>query len=63
LLLAVVVNAGPPTPVSATVTASIIQPGFIYIAGDNLITRQRVYTGVVSDMDGDGTDESILIKV
>jgi hypothetical protein len=61
LLLAVVVNAGPPTPVSATVTASTIQPGFIYIAGDNLITRQRVYTGVVSDMDGDGTDESILI--
>jgi hypothetical protein len=61
LLLAGVATAGPPKPLTATVTASTIQPGFMYIAGDNLITRNRVYVGSVSDIDGDHTDETILI--
>ncbi|MEM4315624.1 MAG: hypothetical protein QXI97_03190 [Nitrososphaerota archaeon] len=61
VLVAMVGSAGSPTPVTATVSANTLQPGFIYTAGGNLITRNRIYTGTVTDMDDDGTDEGILI--
>lgn len=61
LIMVMVASAGPPTPITATLTATTSQFGFIYADGGNLITRNRIYSGTLSDIDGDTQPENILI--
>ncbi len=64
VFLAAVATAAPPQPIlDVTVTAHSHEhcQGFIYTAGENLITRNRMYHGTVEDIDRDGKGETIVI--